>query len=265
MNKVCIVGVGLIGGSFGLALRKAGFSGRIVGVSSPATIEKAVALGVIDEARPLAEAAAASDLIFLAQPIRRILETLEAIDDGVRPGALITDAGSTKREIVARAAERIRRGRFVGGHPMAGKEARGVEFARADLFTGNPWVLTGRDAELEAWIERTGARLVFLDAETHDRLVAVASHVPQLASVALAAAIGESGAGQVAGPGAADMTRLAGSAWEVWRDILATNADWIDAALGAYIARLEELRGKLRGGEMAEEFARAAAAARGMR
>ena len=265
MKTVCIAGVGLIGGSFALALRKAGFTGRILGASSPETLRKARELGVIDEGMPLAEAAAQADLVYLAQPILKILETIDTIDAWVRPGTLITDAGSTKGAIAARAAEKIQRGRFVGGHPMAGKETRGVEGAEADLFIGRPYVLTARDAELESWVEKIGARLAFLDAEEHDRLVAIASHVPQLASTALAALIGEEDAGKVAGPGALDMTRLAMSSYEIWHDILATNAEAIDAALASYVERLHGLRQRLRSEEMRRSFEEAGRAARTLR
>jgi len=262
---VSIVGVGLIGGSFALALRKAGFSGRIIGVSSPATVAKALARGVIDEALPLSEAARAADIVYLAQPIHKILETIEVLDQHLQPGALVTDAGSTKSAICTLASKRIQLGRFVGGHPMAGKESRGVEGAEADLFRGRPYVLVSRDAVLEEWIERIGARAVFLGAAEHDRLVAIASHLPQVVSVALASLIGENDAAKVAGPGALDMTRLAMSSYDIWRDILATNAESIDAALDLAITKLESLRSGLRDPRMAEEFARAAAAARTLR
>lgn len=266
MNSVAIVGVGLIGGSFGLALRKAGFSGRIVGVSSAATVEKALRRGVIDTALPLEEAAAGADLVYLAQPIQQILKTLDVLDAHVRPGTLITDAGSTKAMICERASVGILRGRFIGGHPMAGKESRGVEQADADLFRGRPYVLTSREPQLESWIERIGARLVFLDAAEHDRLVALVSHLPQVLSTAFAATIGERPeSAQVAGPAAADFTRLALSPYDIWHDIFATNASSIDAALAAYIARLEQLRTQLRSAEMERVFEKAAATARGLR
>jgi prephenate dehydrogenase len=261
-----IVGVGLIGGSFALALRKAGFSGRIIGVSSPAAARAAMERGVIDEAMPLEQAAAAADFIYLAQPIARIIETLGAIDAHVRPGTLITDAGSTKLVIVEAAARHIRRGRFIGGHPMAGKESRGVEEADADLFRGRPYVLTSRDTKLESWIERIGARLVFLNPAEHDRLVSLTSHVPQLISTAFASMIaGESEAPKVAGPSAIELTRLALSPYEIWRDIFSTNADCVDAALSGFIAKLEDLRATLRDPSMEREFERAAAAARDLR
>jgi prephenate dehydrogenase len=262
-----VAGVGLIGGSFALALRQAGFQGKIIGVSSPATIRAALDRGAIDEALPLAEAAAQSDVIYLAQPIEKILETLNVIDDAVRPGTLITDAGSTKQAIVERARQTIRRGRFVGGHPMAGKEARGVQAADANLFQSRPYVLTGSDAALEHWIAKIGARLVKLDAGEHDRLVALVSHLPQLLSTALASLIADSPeAARVAGPAAADLTRLALSPYDIWRDIFATNTGEIDRVIGDAIARLQTLRENLLSeSDMQATFARAAQAASKLR
>lgn len=266
MKTVSIIGVGLIGGSFALALRKAGFTGRIIGVSSKGAIEGALERGAIDEALPLQQAAAISDLIYLAQPIERILQTIDTIDRYAQPGALITDAGSTKRAIVERAARAIQRARFIGGHPMAGKESSGVEHAEADLFRGRPYVLTTREPHLEAWIERIGARLVLLSPEEHDRLVSRTSHLPQLISTALASVIGaEPDAAKVAGPAALDLTRLASSPYEIWRDIFATNAEPIDAALGAFIAKLEQLRAEFRSPKMERAFEDAASAAKALR
>ena len=265
-STVSVVGVGLIGGSFALALRKAGFRGKIIGVSSAATIRVALERRVIDEALPLRDAAAQADIIYLAQPIQRILETIDQIDDCVRPGTLITDAGSTKAAIVGRARERIRRGRFVGGHPMAGKQSRGVAEADADLFYRRPYVLTSRDEELEEWVRRIGARVVILNAEEHDRLVALISHLPQLISTALGESIAQAdGAAKVAGPAAIEMTRLAMSPYEIWRDIFSTNAGPIDEALEKFIEKLQELRERLRTDGMGEAFDCAAAGARALR
>lgn len=277
MRVVAIVGVGLIGGSFALALRKAGFSGRILGVSSPATVAEALRLGVIDHAAPLEEAAASSDLIFLAQPILRILETLRRLDNFIRPDALVTDAGSTKAEIVRCARRHLAHARFLGGHPMAGKESRGVAQAEAGLFEGRTWVLTpqepselesGPGAELVDWIRRIGARPLVLDAELHDRVVAFTSHLPQLVSTALAATLaGQSHLGsldQVAGPGLRDTTRLALSPFEIWRDILATNREPVRQALAAFAETLEAIRNKL-DGDLAGEFQAGADFARRLR
>jgi len=256
VNTVAIVGVGLIGGSFALALRKAGFQGKLIGVSSPTTVQKALTLRVIDEALPLSEAAAAADLIYLSLPISQILDTLDVLETD----ALVTDAGSTKAVICER-GRKLKR--FVGGHPMAGKESRGVEHADADLFRGRPYVLTAREPGLESWIERFGARLVFLDPTEHDHQVAFVSHLPQLLSTTLAALL--SGKENVAGPAAADLTRLALSPYDIWRDIFATNAEPIDAALGTFIARLEEVRAQLHSSDLEAVFSQAAASARALR
>jgi prephenate dehydrogenase len=275
VESVAIVGTGLIGASFGLALRQAGFGGPIVGVSSEAALAGAVAAGAVDRGAPLAEAVAGADLIFLSQTIGRILDTVRRLDPLVRPGALVTDAGSTKCEIVDAARQSLARCQFLGGHPMAGKEKRGPAAAEAGLFRGRTWALTpdGGPEELETpaardfrgWLERIGARVLVLDSDEHDRIAALTSHLPQLASTALAAAIGARVRApreiSLAGPGLAGMTRLALSGYPLWRDILATNAGHIDRALAAYIQELEHIRENLRSRELEREFEMAAALA----
>lgn len=269
MQTVAIFGVGLIGGSFALALRKAGFEGRIIGVSSDETIRAALAAKVIDEALRAPQAAAAADLIYLAQPICRIIECLAELDTWVRPGVLITDAGSTKQRIVEHASQVISRGQFLGGHPMAGRERRGVEAAEADLFQGRPYVLTpSSPEELEtpaareflAWIQRLGSFPVILDPREHDRTVAFTSHLPQLAATGLAATLNGRPEPQtgVYGPALLDGTRLALSPFEIWSDIFATNGDLILVALESYIAKLESFRDALRTDGMRRHFDAAA-------
>lgn len=267
MDTVTIVGVGLIGGSFGLALRKAGFRGRLIGVSSPGAIRDALERGAIDEALPLAEGVAQADLVYLAQPIRRILETLATLDPYLRPGSLVTDAGSTKARIVEQGRQSIRRGQFLGGHPMAGKEKRGAAEADADLFAGRTYVLTpSAPDELEtpaaleflSWLRAIGALTVTLQPQDHDRVVARTSHLPQLLSTALALTL----AGQiesadhlqVAGPGLAGTLRLAASSYKIWGDILATNTTEVDSALAAFISQIEALRASLGTGRTEEAF-----------
>ncbi|HYA16168.1 MAG TPA: prephenate dehydrogenase/arogenate dehydrogenase family protein [Bryobacteraceae bacterium] len=246
MRSVAIAGVGLIGGSFGLALRKCGFTGEILGVSSPRSIGEALEAGAIDRGVTLEEAAGTADLLFLSQPIYGIIETLGKLDPLVRPETLVTDAGSTKKRIAEEAKRSLRRCRFVGGHPMAGKELRGAAAADADLFRGRPWVLTEAiDHPLRKWIAAFGAREIILDAAEHDRLVAWSSHLPQLTSTALAAVLSDLApdAAKVAGPGLIDSTRLAMSSFDLWRDILETNETEVSAALDAYIRKLQTLRG----------------------
>jgi prephenate dehydrogenase len=268
METVAIVGVGLIGGSFALALRAAGFRGRIVGVSSERTLEAALRLQIIDEGSTLEEAVPGADLVYLANTIYRILDALPRVAALAKPGALVTDAGSSKEVIVTRAAEVFRgEAMFLGGHPMAGKAERGVEVAEADLFRGAPYVLTPKEGrlpetpavrEFTGWIEKAGARLVILRPPDHDRIVSVTSHLPQLASTALASVVLEQTAGPeeryIAGGGLRDMTRLARSAYDLWRDICLTNTANIDRALSLYIQKLEHLRQNLRERELRGEF-----------
>jgi prephenate dehydrogenase len=224
----------------------------------------------------MADAARGADLIYLAQPIGRILDTLRHLDSYVNPGTLITDAGSTKSTIVAAARQHIGRCAFLGGHPMAGKEKRGVAEADAELFRGRTYVLTpDNPAGLEKrpaknfvdWLRRMGAHPVVLAAEEHDRIVSFTSHLPQLASTALAATVAEQAGDRlsVAGPGLADTTRLALSSFELWRDILATNSAAIEEALNAYIRKLEHVRDHLRTREIQSEFEIAAALAATLR
>lgn len=273
IETIAIAGVGLIGGSFGLALRAAGFTGRLLGVSSRGALEAAMARGAVDEGVSLAEAASRADVLYLSQPIAQILESIEALGALARPGLLVTDAGSTKRAIVRKAAECLPGAVFLGGHPMAGKEARGVEAAEAGLFRGRPYLLTppGHGAaaaenalveEFTGWLSAIGALPRWMSAEEHDRLVAAASHVPQLLATALAASLEgrpdpEAVAG-VAGPGLQDMTRLALSSHEIWRDILATNGGEIAAALAELEKTLGEMRRDLDGQEMRFRFEAAA-------
>jgi prephenate dehydrogenase len=269
MEVVAIVGVGLIGGSFALALKKAGFSGRVLGVSSESTIRAAMAAGAIDGGVPLAEAAAQADLIYLAQPIGRILDTLHHLDAQLRPGMLVTDAGSTKEAIVKQAARSIRRCQFLGGHPMAGKEQRGVSAADAELFAGRTYILTPQEPreldtpaaqEFREWLRRIGAKPFVLQPAEHDRIVSYTSHLAQLVSTALGATVAEHVAEDelsISGPGLKDTTRLALSAYDLWRDIIATNAGHIERALSDCIQKLDHMRQNLRTRQLQEEFERA--------
>lgn len=254
-QTVAIVGAGLIGASFGLALKRAGFRGRIVGVSSPAALEEALRVGAVDEGASLEDAASQADLVFLARPILAILDTLPLLEAFVQPHCLVTDAGSTKAQIVERARRTLRKAQFLGGHPMAGKEKRGAAAAEPDLFAGRTWILTPVDpAELEtppaqqllAWIRAVGSRPLILSPEEHDRVVALTSHLPQLLSSALAATL-EARLDRpehllACGPGLLDMTRLAASPFEVWRDILATNEAWVREALEACLETVRGIR-----------------------
>ena len=271
IETVAIVGTGLIGSSFGLALKAAGFEGRILGVSSPPAVKDALDRGAIDEALPLVQAVAQADLVYLSQTIGRILDTLRVIGPCLRPETLVTDAGSTKSRIVEQARRSIRGAQFLGGHPMAGKEKRGASEADASLFAGRTWILTPTSPadldtpsarELLFWIRKTGALPLFLTPEEHDRVVALTSHLPQLLSTALASTLAARLTApdhlKAAGPGLADMTRLASSSYNLWRDILETNRTAVDSALAAAIEDLQRLRAGLTSDEMRCAFETAA-------
>ena len=263
-ERVTVVGCGLVGASFALALRRAGACRRVAGWDADsAVLEEAMRLGAIEEVdEAFAEGGvSASDLFYLATPVGQIVEFLRAGAPQAGPGAVLTDAGSTKVEVCRAARALAGEGRrFVGGHPVAGSHLRGPAHARAGLFEGAPYVLTpaedGSDpvalVMLEETLRRLGARVSVVSAAEHDRALALVSHLPQLASCALAATAGASPDAAVlkslSGSGFRDMTRLAASPWAVWRDILATNSTEIADALDAYIGRLSAVRDELRGG-----------------
>lgn len=259
MKTVAIAGVGLIGGSFALALRQAGFSGVIAGVSSPRTIAEALEHRIIDVEMSLPEAAAKADVVLLAQPIGRIITLIEEMAPHLGPHTLVTDAGSTKTAICRAAAQFLPEAQFLGGHPMAGKESRGAASADGSLFRGRTWVLTRESSHpFVDWVRKIGAHVLTLGPEEHDRTVAFTSHLPQLLATALGCTVG---AGltrdeqlRAGGPGLIDMTRLALSPYDMWNDILTTNAEHVDSAMEALVARLESMRQRLRDGALRPDF-----------
>lgn len=258
MKRLAIAGVGLIGGSFALALRSAGVKVRIAGIDLGRSLSLALAHGIIDEVLPLEQACANADVVYLALPIGNILDLLPGVAAACRDGCLVTDVGSTKTEIVRRAAEVFERAQFLGGHPMAGKETRGVTVAEAGLFQGRPYLLTPRDpVEMETpaakvlleWIHAAGGKPSLMLPEEHDRTVALTSHLPQMLSTTLASLLHEEESRErllgAAGPGLIDSTRLAMSPWGVWADIVATNREEIEKALAAYEEKARQLRAAL--------------------
>lgn len=263
MNYVAIVGVGLIGGSFGLALRRAGFEGEIAGVSSHPAIEAGLRSGAISSRATLEQAASRAGLIYLAQPVDRILITLERLGPLIAADCLVTDAGSTKAAIVRKASECLGPAAFLGGHPIAGKEQRGADAADPDLFRGRPYVLTpvapasAAVNQFRSWLALIGANLVDMTAQEHDATVAFTSHLPQLLSTALAATLnGRSNPSfeRVFGSGLFDMTRLALSSPDLWTSILATNKSQVDSALGSLIETLLDTQRALQNDELRPLF-----------
>jgi prephenate dehydrogenase len=277
-RRVAILGTGLIGGSFALALRKYSPDTVVIGWDKGHVLRQALERAAIHEgAGELSIAVASADLIYMALPVGQTIELLPEIARLASPDALVTDASSTKRMVCAVAAEWFLAGRahFLGGHPMAGKEISGIAAADAELFRGSKYALIRRSggevsggtpdarvAGFEAFVEKLGAEPIWLDAETHDRAAAIVSHLPQLLAVALAGVVrgqtDETGMPvTLAGRGLRDALRLAGSPYSVWRDIILTNSDNLDHALDQMIQALEQLRGDLRARAMEEQFAAA--------
>ncbi|MBV9924779.1 MAG: prephenate dehydrogenase/arogenate dehydrogenase family protein [Acidobacteria bacterium] len=266
-DRVTVVGCGLVGASFALAAKRAGVCARVAGWDAdPAALVEALRLNAIDEVDEAFKegGVSRSDLIYLATPVGQIVEFLRAGAPRVKPGAVVTDAGSTKAEVCRAATSQTEKAwRFVGGHPVAGSHLRGPAHARADLFEGAPYVLTppedGSDpaalAALKETLAALGARVRVTSAAEHDRALARLSHLPQLVSCALAATVAEDVSdpelSALAGTGYRDMTRLASSPWHVWRDILATNPREVADALDTLILKLSAARDGLRGDGLA--------------
>jgi prephenate dehydrogenase len=258
-QKIGIVGLGLIGGSIALAARQLWPSSLVIAVDNKDVLETAMRLHAIDVAAEDLIVLAEADLVILAAPVRQNLALLDALDENVRQPAVVTDTGSTKRAIVDAATRLPPRFTFIGGHPLGGAAAAGLENARPDLFKNRPWLFTpvndgGGDAleKLTAFARALGALPRTVSVAGHDRLLAFLSHLPQLTASALmqvvGEAVGEDGLG-LAGRGLVDTTRLASSPAEIWKDIAATNADELGEALDTLISLLRELRSDLQSGD----------------
>ena len=274
-KQVTIIGTGLIGGSLGLALKKRRLAGRIIGCDRAPVLERAQDCGAIEAGTTNpADAVRGSDLVVLATPVIPILDLIGRLGPVLPPKTLVTDVGSTKAEIVQRAAKSFGRHagqRFLAGHPMAGKENAGVEFADADLFEGAAWLFTplpgqkvhaGQCGEFIHCAEKMGAKIAVVDPVDHDRFCAWISHLPQMISTALAATlVDEFGPDapvlDIGGRALREMTRISGSPYSMWRDIAITNRKNLSEALQKLEQRLAHIRENLDSRELAAEFERA--------
>ena len=255
VDTLAIVGTGLIGGSFSLALKQAGAVREVLGVGrNPARLTVARELGLIDRAVDWAEAGQA-DCILLALPVGETEAVLKQLAPHLKAGAIVTDAGSTKVNVVAaaRAVLGERFADFVPGHPIAGSEQSGPGAARADLYQGKKVVLTPQAetradalATVRALWQAAGAQVETLDADQHDRVFAAVSHLPHLAAFALVDELAQRADGDTffrfAASGFRDFTRIAGSSPEMWRDIALANREAVLTELDAYLAALQALR-----------------------
>jgi len=275
ISQITVIGTGLLGGSFGLALKKSGFAGRTVGCDRGAVLEQALQKGIVDSAQsdPI-EAVGGSQIILLAAPVGAIIELISRLGPSLPSDALLTDVGGTKSEVMAQAAKVFGGNlgeRFLGGHPMAGKEQSGVEMAAPDLFRGATWFVTpssgqeldhGLIGEFLGWIEKIGAHIETIDAEEHDRLCGWISHLPQMISTGLAATLVEEFGEDVplleaGGRALREMTRISASPYGIWRDVVLTNKKNVREALLKLEQKLAHIRENLDTRGVEEEFERA--------
>lgn len=256
-DTVVIIGVGLIGGSLGLALKRLGIGHNIIGISQEQTLQEAQELGVIDDGftyKNLDQGLEKADLVFLCTPISRILNLLPEVLKLVPLGCLVSDVGSTKLEIVSRATTLNRDGvYFIGGHPMTGSESRGVSAADPFLFEKTITVLTpalGVPEEvcqrMVDLVSRLGSQPIRLDPEIHDRIAAAVSHLPQMMATALVGMVGRLNETDLlplkfAAGGFRDLTRIASSPYEMWKDICRTNVGPIREMISLYLEELTRL------------------------
>jgi prephenate dehydrogenase len=277
IQRVAILGTGLIGGSFGLALRKYTEEISIAGWDRAEVVGEAKAKGAIDRGfhDSLEGVLASVDLVYLALPIGVVLDILPEVARLAPSHALVTDACSTKVRVTQAALELFpgeNGPRFLGGHPRAGRELSGIAHADADLFRAASYALIGepsseapsaaadpRISALSKILEKIGARPLWIGAQQHDYAVGLASHLPQLAAVALGSflydRLDENGLPiTLAGPGLRDSLRLAGSPYSTWRDIVLTNREMISAALDLFARRLDDLRDRLGTRELESDF-----------
>ena len=268
-KTIGIVGLGLIGGSIALAARERWPSAVVIGVDNPTVLETAMRRRAVDVAGEHLDVLTEADLVILAAPVGQNRALLTELDSHVRHEAVITDTGSTKRDIIAAAASLPGRFTFLGGHPLGGAAVGGLKHARPDLFRNRPWLFTplpevnvGALDRLTAFVTALGSVPRVMSAAEHDHLMAFLSHVPQLTASALMHVVGDAvgeGGLALAGRGLDDTTRLSSSPADIWRDIAAANADEIGPALDALISVLQSLRSDLGGGShLAEVFADAA-------
>ncbi|MFU2051242.1 prephenate dehydrogenase [Bordetella hinzii] len=260
---LAVVGVGLIGGSFAAALRRAGQVGRVLGVGrNPESLAQAQALGLIDEAVSPEDAAAQADLILLATPVGSLGPMLARMREHLRPDGLITDGGSTKAEVVQAARQALgeRIAAFVPGHPIAGAERTGPQAADARLYEGRKVILTPLAenppqavARVRAAWQACGAQVLDMTPEEHDSVLASVSHMPHFLAAAYMAQVCEAGDAQtrlaLAGSGFRDFTRIAAGSPEMWRDIFLSNRSAMLAELAALRAVLDRTEAALAAGD----------------
>jgi len=274
-NKISIIGVGLIGGSLGLALKEKHLNFKIVGIDKQKIIEKAITRGAIDEGTVnLEEGIKEADIIIIATPVKTILNILTQINPFLKKGCLVTDTGSTKQQIIQKANKVLSEDVFfVGGHPIAGSEKYGIESADPYLFHNKTYILTpthknnlGALEKISPLVKMIGAKELILDPLEHDRIVGAVSHLPQIIAVSLINTLGElalrgnnNNYFKAVGEGFKDMTRIASSPHKMWEDICETNQENILEIIQEFKNYLEVIEDRLKNNpnSLKEEFQKA--------
>lgn len=266
--NITIIGLGVIGGSLGLAIKQADRRAVITGVGRQKRIDAAVRRGAIDYGTLSIPAAVHdADIVFICTPVYTILSLLPDIAKNIKPNAIVTDVGSTKAEITSRARKILKRkGIFVGGHPMAGSEGKGIDFADPLMFQNATYVLCVEPSQrkkiskLTALVHSIGARVRFLSAKEHDTVAAAISHLPQLVAVAMMNLAGKKNKSnpaflQLAAGGFRDITRIASSPYDMWKDILGTNSKEIRSVIREFSSVLKAFDSSLRSAKAQQRFA----------
>lgn len=259
-QRLAVLGLGLLGGSVAAAAKERGLAREVVGAARrPAPLERALAAGLVDSVATPADAVVGADLVVLGTPVGAMPALLADVAEGLSPGCLVTDVGSVKEAVTRVLPGLLPEGvEFVGSHPMAGSHLRGPDHARADLFDGAACVVTPLPGQSEASVERIesfwralGARVTRRAPDVHDEHVAWVSHLPHLVAFAYAAALeaAPERAGELAGGGFRDFTRIAQSDAEMWGEILSSNAKALAGPLNRFSASLAELAGALEEGD----------------
>jgi len=274
-NKISIIGVGLIGGSLGLALKEKHLNFKIIGIDKQKIIKKAIARGAIHEGTVnLEEGIKEADIIIIATPVKTILNILTQINPFLKKGCLVTDTGSTKQQIIQKANKVLSEDVFfVGGHPIAGSEKYGIESADPYLFHNKTYILTpthknnlGALEKISPLVKMIGAKELILDPLEHDRIVGAVSHLPQIIAVSLINTLGElalrgnnNNYFKAVGEGFKDMTRIASSPHKMWEDICETNQENILEIIQEFKNYLEVIEDRLKNNpnSLKEEFQKA--------
>jgi prephenate dehydrogenase len=269
-KKITIIGVGLIGGSLGLALKEKKPNFKIVGIDKQEIVEKAIARGAIDEGTVnLEEGIKEADIVIIATPVKTILDLLPRINPFLKKGCLVTDTGSTKGQIVERANKVLSKDVFfIGGHPMAGSEKCGIEEANPHLFHNKTYILTPTKKsnliaidKIFSLIKMINANRLILDPLEHDRIAGAVSHLTQIIAISLINTTGElalrgnnTNYFKAAGEGFKDMTRIASSPYKIWEDICETNQENILEMIQEFRNYLEVIEDKLKNDQKASQI-----------